>query len=74
MHLTWDRSADAAYLSLTRAELPPGRDTVECPVPDGVATMVLLDWRDGRLVGLEVLAASTVLPPDLLARAEVIDP
>ncbi len=73
MHLTWDRTADAAYLSLTSAELPPGRDTVECPVPDGVGTTVNLDWRDGRLVGLEVLAASAVLPPDLLAGAEVID-
>jgi uncharacterized protein YuzE len=73
MHLTWDRAADAVYLSLTAAELPPGRDTVECPVPAGVAATVHLDWRDGRLVGLEVLAASAVLPPDLLARAEVID-
>ncbi|WP_300018034.1 DUF2283 domain-containing protein [Pseudonocardia sp.] len=64
MRITWDRSADAAYLHLTAAELTPGRDTVDV---DG---SVLLDRKDGRLVGIEVLNASALLPPDLLAEAE----
>jgi uncharacterized protein YuzE len=73
MHLTWDRAADAAYLQLTGTALEPGRTTLDCPVPDGSPATVLADWKDGRLVGIEVLAASAVLPADLLATAEVID-
>ena len=73
MRLTWDRSADAAYLCFTGAGLAPGRLTLDCPVPDGSPATVFADWKDGRLVGLEVLHASAVLPPDLLAAAEVTD-
>jgi hypothetical protein len=32
--------------------------------------MVVMDWRDGRIVGLEVLDASKLLHRDLLANAE----
>lgn len=73
MRLTWDRTADAAYLQLTGADLAPGRTTLDCPVPDGSDATVFADWKDGRLVGLEVLHASAVLPPDLLAAAEITD-
>jgi uncharacterized protein YuzE len=31
--------------------------------------MVVLDWKDGKIVGLEVLDASALLHPDLLAQA-----
>jgi uncharacterized protein YuzE len=73
MRVTWDRAADAAYLHLTGVELALGRTTLDCPVPDGSGATVFTDWKDGRLVGLEVLHASAVLPPDLLAAAEVLD-
>lgn len=71
MRITWDRSADAAYVHLTADELSPGRNTLVCPTPDGVATDVLVDWKDGRVVGLEFLHASTVLHGDLLDGAEL---
>jgi uncharacterized protein YuzE len=29
-----------------------------------------MDWRDGKLVGIEILSASTVLHKDLLGEAE----
>jgi len=31
--------------------------------------MVVLDWKDGKIVGLEVLDAAALLHPDLLAQA-----
>jgi uncharacterized protein YuzE len=73
MRVTWDRTADAAYVHLTGADLPPGRTTLDCPVPEGSEATVFADWRDGRLVGIEVLHASAALPADLLAAAEVLD-
>jgi uncharacterized protein YuzE len=71
MRVTYDESVDAAYVDLTDDELPPGRDSVPVyqDVPDNVHGEVILDFRDGRLVGIEVLGASTTLPADLLAHA-----
>lgn len=67
MRITYDPAADAAYIYLTNVELEPGRDTVplETPVP----AMVNMDWKDGRIVGLEVLGASSLLHPDVIAQA-----
>jgi len=31
---------------------------------------VVMDWREGRIVGLEVLDASKLLHPDLLTLAD----
>ncbi len=50
----------------------PGRDSVPVDPPDGVHAMVVLDWKDGTTVGLEVLDASAVLHHDLFAEAERI--
>jgi uncharacterized protein YuzE len=47
----------------------PGRDTVPVVPPAGVQAMVVLDWKDGKIVGLEVLHASALLYADLLAKA-----
>jgi len=66
MRLTYDGEADAAYLYLTSETLTAGRDTTGCDCPDGVQAMVNLDWKDGKLVGLEVLDAKSVLFGDLL--------
>lgn len=70
--ITYDPAADAAYVYLTGEALEAGRDTVIVPAPEGVADLVLADFRDGRLVGVEVLAASRTLHPDLLAQAHIL--
>ena len=41
-----------------------------CDTPEGVDAMVVLDWRAGRITGLEVLEASSFLHADLLAEAD----
>lgn len=70
MRITYDPEADAAYIQLTDTELPVGRDSIELETPATTSSMVVMDWRDGKIVGLEVLDASTLLHPDLLAQAE----
>jgi hypothetical protein len=40
--------------------------------PDGVQAFIVLDWKDDRLVGIEVLDASARLPHDFLDQAEQI--
>lgn len=70
MHITYDPQVDAAYLYLTEEALDPGRDSIPLEVPDGTAAMVVMDWKDGRIVGLEVLDAAGLLHSDLLALAD----
>ena len=72
MRITYDSQADAAYVYLTDTALMPGRDSVPMDPPDGVHAMVVLDWKDGKIVGLEILDASALLHEDLLAEAERI--
>ena len=69
MRITYDQVANAAYIYLTGEPLTPGRDTVICDLPDDARGFVAMDWKDGKIVGLEVLAASSVLHADLLAQA-----
>lgn len=70
MRITYDPQADAAYIHLTGEQLPPGRDSVPVDPPENVArAWVILNWRDGKIVGLEVLDASALLHADLLAKA-----
>jgi uncharacterized protein YuzE len=61
VRVTYDHKADAAYIYLTDEPLTPGRDSVPIDPPEGIHAMVALDWKDGRIVGLEVLDAA-VLP------------
>lgn len=70
MRITYDAEADAAYLYLTGEELMPGRDSVPCDPPEGTHAFVVLDWKDGKIVGLEVLDASKLLHADLLVDAD----
>ncbi len=72
---TYDRSVDAAYIEVT--ERPPASDgvagTYECDfrnwTPDGVRLVhggVNLDFdAQGHLLGIELLAASRILPPEV---------
>jgi uncharacterized protein YuzE len=69
MRVTYDPEADAAYIYLTEVELMPGRNSVPVDPPEGIQAMVVLDWKDGKIVGLEVLDAAALLHPDLLASA-----
>ncbi len=69
MRVSFDPEADAAYIYLTDEKLMPGRDSIPCETPAGTNAMVVADWKDGRLVGIEVLDASHHLHPDLLASA-----
>jgi uncharacterized protein YuzE len=64
-----DPEVDAAYIYLTDAELAPGRDNTIVDVPDDADGHVILDWKDGKLVGIEILGARALLTPDLLDQA-----
>ena len=72
MRITYDPAADAVYIHLTSGPpAPGGRTTVQAPTPPGTGGFVALDWQDGRLVGIEILDASTRLHQDLLDQAEI---
>lgn len=47
----------------------PGRDSVTIDCPGFPGSTVMLDWKDGQAVGLEVLDASVHLHADLLSEA-----
>ena len=71
MRISYGPEADAAYIHLTEALLMPGRDSVPCDSPEGMYAFVVLDWKDGKIVGLEVLDAAKLLHADLLAEAQL---
>jgi uncharacterized protein YuzE len=66
VRITYDESVDAAYIQL--AEIAPGGSARCVPVdPVAIGGMVNLDLDDqGRSIGIEVRAASEMLPPSLL--------
>ena len=69
VRITYDPEVDAAYVYLTDEQLPPGRDSIPVDPPEGIQAGIVLDWKDGKMAGLEVLGAASVLHSDLLARA-----
>ena len=73
MRITYDPEDDAAYIYLTGEPLAPGRDSISCDLPNGMRGWVVLDWKDGKIAGLEVLEASSLLHADLLAQAQPPD-
>ena len=66
LRVTYDPGADAAYIYLTGRWVSRGRVTVPVPLDDQDLPEVILDFKDRRLVGVEVLGAKDGLPPDLL--------
>jgi uncharacterized protein YuzE len=68
--ISYDRDADAAYIYLTGEPLTPGRDGIPCDPPEGIRAFIVMEWKDGKIVGLEVLNASNLLHADLLAEAQ----
>ena len=69
MRVTYDPTVNAAYIYLTDEALMPDRDSIPCELPDGMGGIVVMDWKEGRIVGLEVLDASSLLHSDLLSMA-----
>jgi uncharacterized protein YuzE len=71
VRITYNPAADAACIHLTSDPLAPGRTTLQALTPPGTSGFIALDWKDGRLVGIEIPGASTRLPHDLLDQAEI---
>jgi len=69
LRVTYDPGADAAYIYLTGRWVSRGRVTVPVPLDDQDLPEIILDFKDGRLVGVEVLGAKDGLPGDLLGLA-----
>jgi uncharacterized protein YuzE len=67
VRVTLDKSVDAAYIYLADRG---GRYAESVPLDSDYGDIVLDFDKDGVLLGVEVLDASTVLAPDLLAQAE----
>jgi uncharacterized protein YuzE len=70
MKVTYDATVDAAYIQLVD-EIGAGGVTNTYPCDPGeVVGMINLDFDSaGRLVGVEVLDASKLLPPEILKSA-----
>ena len=71
MRVTFDAEVDAAYVYFTAPqEVPDVARTYSCD-PVDVDGVINLDFDvEGRLVGVEVLAATSKLPPYVLERAD----
>jgi len=71
MKITYDRSADAAYIYLAVFQGQVGKMYACDPIE--VGGQINLDFDlSGRLLGIEVLDASHKLPRELLEAAEII--
>jgi uncharacterized protein YuzE len=70
MRITYDRRADAAYIDLLRDDSEGNVAKTYCCDPQEVNGQIHLDFDgSGRLVGIEVLDASRLLPEGLLVAA-----
>jgi uncharacterized protein YuzE len=72
MRITYDRRANAAYIYFTEEPLTPGRQSVPLDPPEGKQAFIVADWKDGKIVGLEILDATDHLHRDFLDQAEII--
>jgi len=73
VRITYGPAADAVYIYLTGKRLARSRTSMPASPPAGVQASIALNWKDDRLVGIEVLDASTCLRPDLLEEAEILN-
>jgi uncharacterized protein YuzE len=76
VRVTYDPSVDTAYVYFREIESGGAKQTVSLDVLDGPENLVYLtlDFDDEeRVIGIEVLNASDVLPPELLRQAEPPD-
>ena len=71
MKITYDKSADAAYVSFIENPNPGWVKTTYPCDPNQVNGMINLDFdQDGKLGGIGILDASKKLPAELLKLAE----
>lgn len=71
MKITYDATADAAYLQLAEEISAGSVDRTYTCDPNEVRGIVNLDLdASGRIVGIEVLTASALLPPEALLNEE----
>jgi uncharacterized protein YuzE len=74
VRVTYDKKANAAYIYFTEPQVRPSVSRMYPCDPSEVGGMINLDFDGlGRLVGIEVLAASEKLPQYLLEAAERLD-
>ena len=72
MKVTYSKIDDAAYIYLVDIKAGVAARTEPCEI-DGLKGEINLDFdKDGRLVGIEVLGASKVLPKSVLDGAKKI--
>ncbi|MFF5370137.1 DUF2283 domain-containing protein [Streptomyces sp. NPDC013187] len=75
VRVTYDRTVDAAYLYFTDPQARPQAARMYPCDPVEVGGVINIDFDDrGRVIGIEVLAASSKLPKHLLDSAERQDP
>jgi uncharacterized protein YuzE len=71
MRVTYDKSADAAYIYI-KENVAPGEAVHTLPYSEKV--MINIDFdKDMKLLGIEVLGASLHLPNEVLGNAERLD-
>lgn len=71
MRIAYDLDADAAYIYVVDEIGVGGVDRTVPVDPAEVGGMINLDFDvDGHLLGIEILDASSFLPPELLRGAE----
>jgi uncharacterized protein YuzE len=67
MRVTYDKDADAAYIYF-HSPARSGESARTVPLSDVLPEIIVLDFdREDRLIGMEVLDASRLLPPEFLA-------
>ncbi|MEW2115292.1 DUF2283 domain-containing protein [Streptomyces sp. NPDC005474] len=72
--VTYDRQANAAYISFAEPESRPAVARMYPCDPTEVGGMINLDFDEkGLLIGVEVLAARSKLPEYLLDAADRLD-
>ena len=74
VRVTYDKTVNAAYVYLTQPQAHVRSARMYPCDPVDVDGMINLDFDEqGRLIGIEVLAASSKLPAYLLQAAERLD-
>ncbi|MFJ4225258.1 DUF2283 domain-containing protein [Microbacterium sp. NPDC089695] len=74
MNIRYDPEVDAAYLALGR-DVEDGEAVAQIPeiYPPGGRGEIILDLdAEGHVIGMEILGASVLLRPDVLAAARKI--
>ncbi len=67
MRISYDSTADAAMIRLVEDSGP--QHSVACDVEFDQAAVILVLSDQDKLVGIEVLGASKILPPGLLGHS-----